>query len=313
VAAVLLVLLVLAKEDASDLDSEGNPALSPEQSRVHALIEQAAATRNADDCARLAGAMYLEQREHLHDEDALQACQTDVFDQDEGLLDEPVSVSAVSLMPERGYALATITHESGSDWAGLTVKIRVVSGKLSQIGDFVEPDRAALEHAVRVELSEGPPGLPKPVVTCAVQAMRSEPDGALVSALKSSSATGLYRSAVACDPRMAVEPVLVRMLRKWPFLRPETDCAARRAVALPEDRLVRVVVRRDERPVLSAALACDRDAAIAAYAAQLRSGPPKLAPSVSRCVTQRLNALPTSQLADVLASEGIADLVSECR
>jgi hypothetical protein len=308
------VVLVLSGGDGDETKSANQPELTATEAQIAAVVEQAAATRNADDCARLATRVYLEEREHLPGEAALAACQDDVFDQDEGLLDEPVEVLDVVDAETQGAAPGVLVgHQAGSDWAGLTALIRVVDGKLASI-DEVLGDRKSLDRAVRHDLIEGPPALPKPVADCAVDELRTVSDDQVAAALVFRSPQLLYRPVLTCDRRALARPLVASLSERWPFLsRRVLACGEGRLAGLQDAALIKVGLGRTERPALAAALACDTNGALAELATQLRAGPPKLSPRVGSCVVRRLRVLQARQLAEVLVSEGLADVLSKCR
>lgn len=328
----LLLLLVLggvaagliAINESGDVD-EAPPAgptsttadLTAAEAEVANLVQEAAETRTADDCARLATPKYLAQREHLYrGATSLAACQDDVFDVDEGLLDEPVEVVGVDDVtqgPNGSKGVALVRHAAGSDWAGLTARIRVTADRLAVIKGFIEPDRGALEHAIRVTLIEGPPALPKKVADCAVQSLRGSPDAALAAALVEASPRSLYSPAIACDTRAVIDRAMTGVPERFPFLPPAAiACAASQVETFATVQLLQFVLLRDERPALAAALDCDRRGAMTRYAAQLRSGPYKLPRKVLSCVLRRLDAKSSGDLVAVFTTKGVDEITAAC-
>jgi hypothetical protein len=327
VAAVLLwaagmavFLLVINDADEGEAPDPAGATrttaeLTPAEAEVADLVQEAAETRNADDCARLATPNYVLQRERLQGI-SLAACQDDVFDQDEGLLDEPIEVVDVVGLKKTltGLnAMVVVAHAAGSDWAGLTARIRIKSDKLAAIEGFDDPDRAALEHAIRVTLVEGPPALPKEVADCAVESLRASPDTALEAALLDTSSRALYLPVLACDRRALIDQAMADVPERFPFLPAAAiDCAATQAETFGGAQLLQFVLLRDERPALAAALDCDRRGALVRYAAQLQEGPYKLPKRVVPCVVGRLNAKPTAELVAVFTTKGVDEITATC-
>lgn len=288
------------------------PQQDPGADRVIDAIEKAAATRNGDDCARLATPGYLEQREHRSGDAALDACQAGVFDRDRGLLDGPVQVGDVEV--KRGTAAAEVTL-GGDGYAGLTARLRLVRGwKLDRIEDFVDPHRIQLERLLRSEVASGQIPFSKGAADCALDDAEALPDAELEAVLLSKSTRGIYAPVVSCARPEVVDLVLDKLAAGSALVpAPLLDCAKVKLTALGEPRLVRLLVDRDLTAAVRVLFRCNPRAMLGAYRIELTNSPYRLPHSLIDCVVGRLQALSKQQLVRVFTDDGIEPYVDACR
>lgn len=288
---------------------EEDPERDPGSEAVVAVIEEAAATRNGDDCERLATLAYMQQREHRRGIAALDACQDGVFDRDRGLLDGPVQVGDVTI---GGGGAVAIVYLQGNGYAGLTARLRLLpKWRLDRIESFVEPQRNQLERLLRAEIIDGQLQFPTGAAECALREGRRLSDRDLEKALLAPAPDRIYGLVLRCAEDDAVALAtrdLPPGLRRLPASL--KACARKELAALPDPELIRILVDHDLTGTVDALVACDRTALLSSFRKELtRLG---MRARGAECVIRFLGQLPSRELARVFTDAGIAVAVENC-
>ena len=256
-AAVAVAFALLSQAGGDEVALE-RPPEAPGSAEVRAAIEDAAKTRNADDCARLATPRYLRQYERRH-VSALAACQKGVFERDRGLLASDVGVEVVEVENER--ALALVTYRAGGQ-AGITARLPLVRDEkdrlvLDRIPFFERATRRQLNRALRGEVASGPVTFGGRAARCAVRKTRKLSDREFERLLLSGSAAELFTLVAECDPRGFAE-VVVEELREAgsPIKSAQQACYARDLADSSTRTLVEILVAIEEKGNLGVALEC---------------------------------------------------------
>jgi hypothetical protein len=309
IGAAIAVLLALVSTPGEDDPEEPGDGFSGRELEVAEAIEAAAATRNTDDCSRLATIAFLEQSERRRGESALSACEFALGEQ--GLLTEPLTVEDVELGPQSDTA--EVLYGAGNPMAGLRAQISVVDGKLDQVVDYVDADRGALERALRNELLAGPVVVSRKAVDCAVAQVAALPDADLEALLLTASLPGLYGPVLRCDRGAAIDSIASGLAGRLSFL-PATSiaCTRDRLSTAPEPVLVKLAIDVEYTGAARIAFACDQARAVAAYRNQLLAPPYEYPARVADCIARRLTALPPRAVAGILIERGTAQVSERC-
>lgn len=310
-AAVAGVLIIISSDDDEGSEERSTPSqpLSAEDQAVADAIEAAAATRNTDDCARLATIGFLEQTERLTGRRALAACQFGLSDR--GLLDEPLRVTGVQAGPEG--TTADVRYEAGSRKAGLTARIRLDGPRLARIEDYAVADRRAMERALRNEILSARVHFEKEAADCAVQGLSALTDVEFEALLLEGSSVSLYGPVVRCDRAGPVTTIAAALRGRLPFLPMSAlRCARGRLQRLGEAPLVRLLIDRQLRGATRTAIACRPRAVLAAYRRQILAPPLEYPRRVADCVVRRLAPLSPASLTHVLLVDGTEGITSSC-
>lgn len=312
IAAALALAACGGGDDGSPQQPATTEASSPAEAEVADVIEQAAATRNADDCAKLATPAFVEQTQRLKGNAALAACQAGTFDRDQGLLPEPLTVAAVS--PGPTAATAEVFYEAGNPDAGLRARVRVVNGELDAIKDYVEADRPAMERAYRNELLDGPVPIERPAADCAVSGVASRSDQQLESLLLHGSLVEFAAPAVRCGKASVEVAIVAAVAVRLPFLTTKARaCAGAEMRATPAARLVRLVVETDQTGAAAIVLRCDLRGSLAAYRRVLTGPDLGYSERVAGCMIRKLQSKSPGALASVLTETGVKQIAAGCR
>lgn len=224
------------------------PPEPPGSDEVRAAIEDAAETRNADDCARLATPRYLRQYER-RGRSALAACQKGVFERDRGLLASDVRVQVLRV--NRFAATALVTHRERG-YAGITARLRLTreaKGRwvLNRVTGFTRATRRQMNRALASEIADGPVPFGGRAARCAVRSLNGRSDRELESFLLEARPGALFAPVAGCDRRAFVGALVGEIREAGANIRPEFEACFERDLANePTGRLVRILVEIEE-------------------------------------------------------------------
>lgn len=258
VGAAIAIVFALLSRGGGD---EAAPELPPEpagSAEVRAAIESATATRNADDCDRLATPRYLRQYER-RGRSALAACQKGVFEQDRGLLASDVGIQVVRV--SKGEALALVTYRGGG-YAGITARLKLVRDAkdrwvLDRIAGFASPTRRQMNRALVSEIASGPVPFGAGAGHCAARALRGASESELEAFLLEASPDELFVLVARCDREAFVAALVGEIREAGASIRPAQEGCYRAAFASsPPGSLVSTLVRVEENGLFASRADC---------------------------------------------------------
>ena len=278
-----------------------------DEAGVEEAIEAVATSDDPAVCTESATQAYLEQVTGLPGDAAVTACIQTASEP--GLLADGVEVIEITIDGDNATALATY---DGSTLSGATIQVGLVkSGDEWQLDSRIameSVDREELAAGLRETLAAPPTSLTEPGAECAAGRLVGLGDAALESALISSDTSTYSKAIIACD-RVGYLDSLARDLSAGGYSESLAECVRGRLDAESDGALVGLL--DDPVGYTELALACDRDAVLAAYGDLVVSDGES--EDAGRCVVSHLDELSDAEIARTAVEIGELDRIyAEC-